>query len=175
MSAAAHPWEECRGIGNSFGYNRAETLEHYASTQQLIVTLIERVARGGNLLLDVGPKADGTIPLVMQERLLGIGAWMGVNGEAIYGTEPWDKAAQNKADGVFFTTKGDDLYVLYTKPQAVLTLKGVATPRRADILGAEARVRCAASKGGVRLTLPAEVLRDAQERPQVVRLAGALK
>ncbi|WP_295958221.1 alpha-L-fucosidase [uncultured Alistipes sp.] len=175
MSAAAHPWEECRGIGNSFGYNRAETLEHYSSTQQLIVTLIERVARGGNLLLDVGPKADGTIPLVMQERLLGIGAWMGVNGEAIYGTEPWDKAAQNKADGVFFTTKGDDLYVLYTKPQAVLTLKGVATPRRADILGAEARVRCAASKGGVRLTLPAEVLRDAQERPQVVRLAGALK
>lgn len=174
MAAAARPWEECRGIGNSFGYNWAETLEHYASTHQLIVTLIERVARGGNLLLDVGPKADGTIPLVMQERLLGIGAWMEVNGEAIYGTQPWDKAVQNNADGVFFTTKGDDLYVLCTRPVAVLDLKGLAVPRKAEVLGSDARVRCSASKGGVRLALPAEVQREVQERPQVVRLAGAL-
>jgi len=88
------PWEECRGIGLSFGYNRNEDLEDYATPEALIFTLSKIVSRGGNLLLNIGPRADGKIPPIMQERLLQIGEWLHVNGEAIYGTTPCRQTVQ---------------------------------------------------------------------------------
>ena len=88
MADMNHPWEESRGMGFSYGYNRAERLEHYHSGRELVIMLTDLVSRGGNLLLDIGPAADGTIPVVMEERLLQIGSWLKVNGEAIYGTKP---------------------------------------------------------------------------------------
>jgi alpha-L-fucosidase len=86
LEDGARPWEESRGMAFSYGLNRAERIEHYKSGRELVLTLIDLVSRGGNFLLGVGPAADGTIPPVMEERLLEIGAWLAVNGEAIYGT-----------------------------------------------------------------------------------------
>jgi alpha-L-fucosidase len=95
MSADAHhPWEENRGMGFSFGYNRAERLAHYHSSRELVTILCDIVSRGGNLLLDIGPDADGTIPVVMEQRLVELGDWLEVNGEAIYGTRPFTVAKQ---------------------------------------------------------------------------------
>jgi alpha-L-fucosidase len=62
--------------------------------------LCDIVSRGGNLLLDIGPAADGTIPVVMEERLAQIGSWLRVNGEAIYGTRPFTAAKQWSAGEV---------------------------------------------------------------------------
>lgn len=87
-------WEENRGIGHSFGYNRNEALRDYNSRDELIFLFCDIVARGGNFLLDVGPTADGRIPVIMEMRLQEIGDWMAVNSEAIYGTRRWKEHSQ---------------------------------------------------------------------------------
>jgi len=87
-------WEESRGIGHSYGYNRNEQLEDYKTSRDLILILIDIVSRGGNLLLDIGPTADGRIPVIMQQRLVDIGNWLKLNGEAIYETTAWKNSYQ---------------------------------------------------------------------------------
>lgn len=82
----AHPWEESRGIGHSYGYNRAECIEDHASAAALLDLLVDTVGRGGNLLLNVGPTARGTIPDIQRQRLEEIGEWMAANGEAVHDT-----------------------------------------------------------------------------------------
>jgi len=94
MQAGGHPWEESRGMGFSYGYNRMETLADYHTDRELLLMLIDLVSRGGNLLLDIGPTADGRIPIIMQERLEQIGSWLQKNGESIYGTKPWRRPRQ---------------------------------------------------------------------------------
>ncbi len=70
------------------------------------------VSKNGNLLLDVGPEADGTIPAVQMERLKALGAWLSQNGEAIYGTHPWKRAEGKTAEGIDirYTQKKSTLY-----------------------------------------------------------------
>lgn len=87
-------WEESRGIGHSYGYNRNEKLEDYKTSHDLILALVDIVSKGGNLLLDIGPAADGTIPVIMQQRLIDIGRWLELNGEAIYGTKAYKTSYQ---------------------------------------------------------------------------------
>ena len=110
------PWEESRGIGGSYGFNRAESIEDYSSSKDLIIELIDIVSRGGNLLLNVGPTADGRIPVIMQERLLDIGKWLGVNGDAIFGCRK-QMLANEKGDQqkLYFTRKDNVVYCLFTE------------------------------------------------------------
>ncbi|WP_153797751.1 alpha-L-fucosidase [Foetidibacter luteolus] len=89
-----HYFEESRGMGFSYGYNRNEDAWDYNSTQSLILQLADKVSRGGNFLLDIGPDEHGKIPPIMQERLLQIGDWIKANGESIYNTVRWKETEQ---------------------------------------------------------------------------------
>ncbi len=151
------PWEECRGIGTSFGYNRIEDLGNYMSSDALVDMLIEKVAAGGNLLLDIGPTADGRIPVIQQQRLLDIGSWLDVYGDAIYGTRKWEGSKRNKIENVFFTKKGTDLYVLCTKfPEKPITIEGIKGVENVKMLGLDKSVK--RKKSGDKLTIyPPEI------------------
>ncbi len=108
-----HSWEECRGMGASFGLNRNEDFAEYKSAAELIHVLIQTVCNGGNLLLDIGPTGDGRIPVIMEERLIQIGEWLAVNGEAIYGTRRW--RVTSEGESVRYTQKGDTVYAICLK------------------------------------------------------------
>jgi len=118
-------WESCRGIGASFGYNRQEGPEQYMSTNKLVDMLVDIVSKNGNLLLDVGPRADGVIPEIQRERLLGMGEWLDVNGPAIYGTRAWKVFKDN--DNTRFTTKDQKIYAICLEwPGKQLELESLA-------------------------------------------------
>ena len=126
---SAKKWEECRGLGRSFGYNRAEGEADTIKKDELIYLLVDIVSKNGNLLLDVGPEADGTIPAVQLDRLKALGAWVDMNGEGIYGTRPWKRAEGETADGmkVRFTQKDGAVYAfLLGEPKGkTVTLRDV--------------------------------------------------
>ncbi len=122
-------WETCRGIGLSFGYNRMEDVAEFLSVEELIESFIDIVSKNGNLLLNVGPKADGSIPEGQKVRLEGLGAWLKVNGDAIFGTRPWQIAAAETRSGerVRFTAKGNDVYLMLLDTPAAgnVTISGL--------------------------------------------------
>ena len=151
--SAVHPWEECRGIGSSFGYNRYETPDHYMSREKCVETLVNCVSRGGNLLLNVGPTADGRIPAIMQDRLLAMGRWLEVNGEAIYATVKWDEAPKG-LKSVYFTRKGGDLYLIsFLAGRAPLSVKTGAV-KSVTVLGAPSAKVDWSVKDGVLTVVP---------------------
>jgi alpha-L-fucosidase len=105
-------WEATRGIGRSFGYNAEEGPEQYLSPNELIDSFVDVVSKNGTLLLNCGPRADGTIPEIQAERVRALGDWLKVNGEAIYGSTYWTQAADEHANvRLRFTTQPKAFYM----------------------------------------------------------------
>ncbi|GAC1531116.1 MAG: alpha-L-fucosidase [Sediminibacterium sp.] len=110
-----HAWEESRGMGYSYGYNREEDAWDYNSAQSLVYHLVDKVSRGGNFLLDIGPDEHGKIPPIMQERLLQIGEWLKINGEAIYHSSRWKTPSQwSEGRKDYKAKKGEDIMMKLT-------------------------------------------------------------
>lgn len=127
-----HEWITDSTVDDRGAWGYANDLT-FKTPDRLIDNLVDRVSKNGYLLLNIGPKPDGTIPEGAHKLLLDIGDWLNVNGEAVYGTTPWLIAGEgptnlgemthesgfNEADTVYtkedirFTVKGDNLYAIF--------------------------------------------------------------
>ena len=159
----AEKWETCRGISNSFGYNHTDDEKSYLSASTVIRMLIDIVSKNGNLLLNVGPRADGSIPALQRECLRGVGAWLEVCGEAIRGTRPWSRAESTTACGlpVRFTCKDSALYALLlgTPRETEVHIRDVRATAGSEVhlLGHDERLRWRQSGGDLFVLLPARL------------------
>jgi alpha-L-fucosidase len=155
------PWQTDDAIGNqSWGYAAGNT---FKNAQYVITNLIDIVSKNGNLLLNIGPRSDGTITDEETQTLLGTGKWLDVHGEAIYGTRPWklfgegptesasgsfaDQKKPFTAQDIRFTTKGDVLYAIALGlPAANTTIKalgakaGNGTIAGIDLVGSNEKI-----------------------------------
>jgi alpha-L-fucosidase len=112
--ARREKWEATRGIGHSFGHNRNESPANFVSPDELVRSFADLVSKNGNLLLNVGPTAEGAIPEVQASRLRALGAWLRACGESVYGTRPWRRAEGETGCGVpvRFTARDGAVYAL---------------------------------------------------------------
>jgi alpha-L-fucosidase len=139
----------------------------------IVRALADTVSKNGNLLLNISPRADGTIPEAQEETLLAVGKWLGVNGDAIYGTHNWIRfgeaaAAEGRATDVRYTVKGNRLFaiVLGDWTGGQLTMPSLGTSGQAEggvsgvrMIGGAGRVPFTRNAAGFTVTLPAPVLR----------------
>lgn len=148
------PNEECRGMGGSFGFNRFEKPHDYLSSKELVHMLVDLVSRGSNFLLNIGPTADGRIPVIMQQKLLDIGRWLEINGEGIYSTVRYKNSSD---ENIRYTKKGDTLYTFILKfPFGEFTLNEVEfdPDYKAEFLGSSVNPVISNDNGKVKLTFP---------------------
>ncbi len=128
INDTVRPWAECRGIGRSFALNRNEPLSNYLTSDSLIRHFVKLVAAGGGMTLNVGPDADGTIPMLQQERLIDLGNWLKVNGEAIYASRPYRKMCERDST-IYYTRNNGNLYAIATHLDGnTLVLKNMPRP-----------------------------------------------
>lgn len=150
------PWESCVTIGTQWGYVYDDT---YKSARTLVHMLIEVVSHGGNLALNIGPQPNGVLPAGAVASVQGLGQWLKVNGEAIYGT----RAAEQETNGsILYTKKGETLFAILPLQEGQTPGKRIMIPAIKDV----AHVSCLAydgelsfekQAGGVVVELPPEL------------------
>ena len=180
-------WQNDTSVSkNSWGYIEGQD---YKSAESLVGDLVDVVSKNGALLLNIGPKPDGTIPEEEQQILREIGAWLKVNGEAIYGTRPWRTFGEGPTEipeGAFtdtnraaftgedfrFTVKDGNLYAIAMAwPGAKATIRSLAgeKPSTVSLLGYTQPLQAEATSEGLAIDLP-EI--DANGYPYVFKIEG---
>lgn len=156
-------WQSCTTFGTSFGYLADEEDPNYPhkrkSVEQVIHEMVEIISRNGNFLINIGPKADGTIPAWQVERLRAMGDWLQINGDAIYGTRYWKINAQEN-EHLSFTCKDKALYAIKaTKPTKPFIVEATAgwkekQVKSVQLLGSNAVVTWEMTAKGLCITPP---------------------
>ncbi len=171
-----YPWETCMTMATSWSYVPDDV---YKPSRQLIHTLVEVVAKGGNFLLNVGPSPKGELPPDALARLRDIGSWMRINGEAIYNTRP---ISPYKSDKVCFTSLRDgSVFAIYlpdegeVEPPASIPLPGIVPGEnaRVSLLGTPIPVTWERTASGSRINIPEEARKKAAgKHAWVVKISG---
>lgn len=159
----AKKWESTRGVGHSFGANRNERPEDIVTATELVRSFCDIVAKNGNLLIGIGPRPDGMIPEEQTRPLRGLGEWLAINGEAIYGTRPWQIAQSTTSEGteVRFTQKDGEVFALLIDlpGSRQFTLRGVdaSDVSAVNMLGLAEPLSWSVVDGVLSVTLPEQV------------------
>lgn len=152
---------------NSWGYINDIK---YRSAASVLSELIDTVSKGGNLLLNISPKADGTIPDEQQQILLTVGKWLDINGEAIYDTRPWTRFGDGRA--YRFTTKDNALYAIaLTAPgaQAIIPALDAGKVTAVNLLGHSGPLTFTQDVDKLTITMPDGTPAD---EPVVLKITG---
>ena len=153
-------WESTRGLGYSFGYNQNDTDLNLISVNELVDLFVDVVSKNGNLLLNIAPKADGSISELQKERLIGLGNWLNINGEAIFGSRYWTRSSDITFEDiqVRYTTNRNNLYavLLDTPTTRKITIPELVLPKNATItmLGVRGRLSWQQDGRNLSVTLP---------------------
>ena len=159
MKVIGPKWQSCTTFGTSFGYLEGD---RYKSIEDVMHEMIEVISRNGNFLVNIGPKADGTIPEPQVERLRAMGTWLKINGNAIYGSRYW-KVCDQQNEHLAFTTKGKNLYAIkLAKPTKPFTIDATAgwsadTVKSVKLLGSPGDVQWQMTPAGLHITPPAQL------------------
>ena len=155
-------WQVDDPIGTTWGYTADMRV---SGPGPVVGKLVDVVSKNGNLLLNLSPTADGTIPDAQRQTLLGVGEWLDVNGEAIYGTHGWVKSSEGTGRAGFrFTVKGDTLYAIALAwPGELATITSLATDKtpagkvtRVTLLGHPGDLEFSQDAAGLKVKLPPE-------------------
>jgi len=154
--ALPYPWETCMTMATSWSYVPNDI---YKPTRELIHLLCKIVSRGGNFLLNVAPGPNGDFDQIAYDRLKEIGAWMKVNGDAIYGTKP---ISPYQSGNVVFTAKEENIYVIYLVNEGekflpeTIALKGLSVPKgsKISIFGASKTLRYTIKDNVIEIDIP---------------------
>lgn len=134
LSAPDGPWELCLTINDSWGFQPQD--RNYKSVRQLVRYFVETIGMGGNLLLDVGPMEDGTIPAEQVERLEGLGDWVRKHAEAVYGTRAGLPAGHHYGPSTVSADRRTLYLMCFDTPRETISVRGLLTPvRRVTVLG----------------------------------------
>lgn len=161
-----HPWEECRGISQSFGFNWQDTEDNVISSKDFIDMFVEIVSKGGNLLLIVNLDGQGALPEVQRNRLTDIGRWLHTNGEGIYATRPY----QIQSEGAVSYTQSKDRQYVYAilkdwpNEDLLLTSVRAASGSSVHMLGYDREIEWENTTEGIRIKLPEQLKQD-KNRP----------
>lgn len=155
-------WESTRGVGHSFGANRNERPEDFVTTTELVRSLVDIVAKNGNLLIGIGPDEYGCFPEEQLTPLRGLGSWLQANGEAVYRTRPWVMAEATTTEGnaVRFTHRDGSLNVILLDVSAAeFGIRGVDASEVSEVrmLGFDEPLNWRVIDGQLRLRLPARM------------------
>ena len=171
-----YPWEENRSMSESYGYNHTDSLGNYLTAGDLIHMLARIVAKGGNLNLIVNPNGTGKINKFQVYLLKELGNWLTVNGEAIYGTRPYEKICDNTQLGqpVWYTMSKDSTWayaIVFDWPKSETFICAGANPvwdTKVYMLGYDQPlewVDTGRKKWGMSIKIPEEMLKNPDKRP----------
>ncbi|MCG8454608.1 MAG: alpha-L-fucosidase [Spirochaetales bacterium] len=153
-----YKWETLRGLGSSFGYNRAENAKNTITGSELILLFTDIVSKNGNLAINIGPKADGSLPECQKRPLEELGAWMDLHQNAVKKTRPWKRAEGTRTDNgtARYVRKDKDLFIYLSKGLKDVVLEDLSLAPGSDAIRVSdsKKVEMVSTGNGTRLVKP---------------------